>query len=82
MDDSLIKISPFQDSGSIFQKGNEISYSDANLERCITIIGLVGEELSLRKFDVEFPSIKEKEEFVEKFKICVSHEFKKNKVSY
>ena len=48
----------------------------------MTLIGLVGEELSIRRFDIEFPSKKEKEYFVENLKLCVSYEFKERKTVY
>ena len=49
---------------------------DANPNNCITIIAIVGDELSIRRLDIEFVKNADKLEFLEAFKISTSIQFK------
>lgn len=48
----------------------------------MSIVGMVGEELSIRQLDVEFIKVEEKQEFLENLKAGISIQFKERKSGF
>ena len=54
-------------------------YLGANLSHCLSLVGIVGDGLSIRQIDVEFNSKEGKDEFVEGIRFVSSIEYRNHK---